>query len=172
MLLQIQIHIMKYFAIFFPNVIKSWNGLSNDLKSSASLGNFKHVTLSLIRPPCKSVFGAHDPIGLKYIFRLRVGLSPLNCHKRNHNFIDTPSSLCDCQQAPEDTIHFLLECSKFIDPRKLLISAVTKIIGIDHLSLLDDINLFLYGSPYLSQHQNQNILLSTIRFIKETDRFT
>ena len=70
----------QYMNSFFPNVIKSWNNLSDDFKSSSSLGNFKHITLNLIRPPCKSVFGTHDPIGLKYIFRLRVGLSPLNCH--------------------------------------------------------------------------------------------
>ena len=37
----------------------------------------------------KSIFGVHDPVGLRYLFQLRVRLSPLRSHKSHHNFIDT-----------------------------------------------------------------------------------
>ena len=40
------------------------------------------------------MFDIHDPTGVRYLFQLRVGLSPLRYHKKRHNFIDTPSNEC------------------------------------------------------------------------------
>ena len=34
----------------------------------------------------KGIFGIHDPVGLRYLFQLRVSLSPLRSHKFRHNF--------------------------------------------------------------------------------------
>ena len=42
-------------------------------------------------PVTKSIFGIHDPVGLRYLFQLRVGLSALRSHKFCHNFTDAPS---------------------------------------------------------------------------------
>ena len=42
-----------------------------------------------IQPKKRSVFNVHDENGIKYIFQLRVGLSSLRAHKRNHKFKDT-----------------------------------------------------------------------------------
>ena len=44
------------------------------------------IILSSSRP--KIVFGIHDPLGLRYLLQLRVGLSVLIYHKKIHNFID------------------------------------------------------------------------------------
>ena len=44
-----------------------------------------------MRPIPKSTFGIDNPLGLKCLYQLRVGLSPLNGHKKRHNFIDIPS---------------------------------------------------------------------------------
>ena len=52
------------------------------------LAKYKLKFLNLIRPPKKSIFGIHDPCGIKLLFQLRVGLSPLKGHKKNHNFLD------------------------------------------------------------------------------------
>ena len=49
----------------------------------------KKKLLSIIRPPARSIFGIHDPIGLSYLTQLRVGLSKLNFHKFKNNFKDT-----------------------------------------------------------------------------------
>ena len=87
----------QYQTSFFPDAIKSWNNLDDKLKTSSSFGSFKHNILNLIRPPRKFVFSAHVSMGVKLIFQLRVGLSPLRCHKKSHNFIDTPSDLYDCK---------------------------------------------------------------------------
>ena len=39
-----------------------------------------------MRPMYKSVFNIHDIKGLKYLFQLRMNLSPLRSHKKHHNF--------------------------------------------------------------------------------------
>ena len=94
---------------------------------------------SIIRPPKKSTFDIHDPQGIKKIFQLRLGLSPLKCHKNAHKFLDTPSEWCNCLSAPEDTNHFLLHCNIFDPSRVKLINGVQDIAK--------DSVIFLYGHP-------------------------
>ena len=74
-----------------------------------SLTSLKTHILSLIRPKIKSIFDVHDPLGLRYLFQLRVNFSPLRSHKRQHNLSDTPSETCECNLGIEDTRHFLFE---------------------------------------------------------------
>ena len=83
----------RYKNIFFPD--------ATSLKS--------HL-LSLIRPKIKSTFAIHDALGLRYLFQLRINLSPLRRHKRRHNVSDTPSETCECNLGIEDIRHFLFEC--------------------------------------------------------------
>ena len=72
----------KYKNSFFPDVIKSWNNLGPELQTALSLSNFKNKLTNLIRPNSKSIFKIHDPLGIKFLYQLRVGLSPLKCHKK------------------------------------------------------------------------------------------
>ena len=78
--------------------------------------------LSLIRPKIKSTFGIHDALGLRYLFQLRVNLSPLRSHKMRHNFCDTPEicelffnncdiihTNCDIIQVMCDIIHVMFD---------------------------------------------------------------
>ena len=57
----------------------------------------------------KSTFDVHDPLGLRYPFQLRVDLSPLRSHKRQHNFSDAPTDICECNLGIEDIRHFLFQ---------------------------------------------------------------
>ena len=72
--------------------------------------SLKSHLFSLIRPKIKSTFGIHDALGLRYLFQLRINLSPLRSHKRRHNFSDTPSETFECNLGIEDFPHFLFEC--------------------------------------------------------------
>ena len=129
--------------------------------------------LSLFRPRPKDIFSIHDPTGLHYLFQLRVELSPLKCHKKRHNFVDTPSDLCECGIASEDTSHFLFSCHLFARQRAALASSVIIILQSHNLTnLANDTKLYLYGHETLNPTENKNILLSTIRFIKSTERFS
>ena len=119
-----------------------------------------------------SVFGIHDLIGLPYVFQLRVSLSPLRNHKIRHNFEDTPSDTCSCNQGNEDTNHFLLFCPFYIMTRAKLVANVTNILQKHNLNYLgNESHLLLCGHGSLSSLENKQILLSTIRYIKVTRRF-
>ena len=72
---------------FFPNTIKLWNGLDDALKNSSSLRVFKASIIKIIRPSKKEAFNILDPTGLRLIFQLRVGLSPLLEHKKGITFM-------------------------------------------------------------------------------------
>ena len=162
----------KYMNSFFPDVTKSWNYLGSEFHNSVSLNIFKNKLINLIRPNANSIFKLHDALGIKFLYQLRVGLSPLKCHKKNHNFMDTPDDWCMCLSAPEDTQHFLLKCTLFSVQRgKLILSVNNLLASTNLLHLIDDYKLFLYGHHTLSNDTNKNILLSTILYIKDTGRF-
>ena len=83
---------------------------------------------SLIRPVAKSVFKIHDPVGLRYLFQLRLSLSPLKAHKWRYNFSDTPSGICHCSHGIEDTSHFLFSCASHAIQRAALVTVVNEIL--------------------------------------------
>ena len=127
----------------------------------------------MIRPKKKNIFGIHDPLGLRYLLQLRVGLSFLKHHKKSHNFIDTPSDICLCNHGIEDTNHFLFLCPLFAPHRAILASSVIQILqkySLNHLG--NQSHLYLYGHPTINLADNRKIILSTIKYIKESRRFS
>ena len=63
----------RYMNSFFPDTIISWNKVITHFNNVLSFGNMKEHIRSLIRPEKKSIFGIHDPSGVRYLFQLRVG---------------------------------------------------------------------------------------------------
>ena len=120
-----------------------------------------------------SIFGIHNPIGIKYIYQLRVGLSCLKAHKKSHNFKDTPDDNCLCCTGREDLTHFLLKCPLFSNQREKLLRTVNPILT--DLESFEDSNLpkiLLYGHKTLENIKNRSILKATINFILDTKRFS
>ena len=76
---------------FFPDAIVSWNIFGKHFDDVPSLNIFQDYSNTFFRPKLKSILSAHDPLGLRYPFQLRVSLSPLRRHKRRPNIIYTPS---------------------------------------------------------------------------------
>ena len=100
---------------------------------------------------------------------MRVGLSPLRNHKRCHNFTDIPSNICYCNQGIEDTSHFLFSCPAYANQRAILNVILQK----NNLyNLRNQLQLYLYGHRSINCSDNKKILLSTIRYIKGTGRFS
>ena len=128
---------------------------------------------NLFRPKCKSIFGIHDRIGIRFLFQLRVGLSPLKSHKLKHNFEDTPSDICLCGIGTEDTRHFLFSCSLYARQRAKLAATTITILTPKNLNhLANSEYLYLYGDVSLSDNENRNILKATITYLNETKRFS
>ena len=151
-----------------------WNDLGPELRGSKSLAVFKRKLLEIYRSPKKTLFNIHD-IGIKWIFQLRVGLSPLRSHKKAHNFDDTPSDICNCRITAETTCHFLLHCPNFVNPRKIFYSTVNPILRKYKTRFLEDNSLFqllLYGVKTFKFEDNQIILKATIKFISNSQGFS
>ena len=164
----------RYQNSFFPNSVNSWNGIGPELRGATSLSIFKTNILKIIRPEKKSMFSIHDSNGISWIFQLRVGLSPLKCHKKAHNFMDTPDDRCICLME-ETTQHFLLKCLIYNEQRRKLFQTLNPILITKDLHLINDKDmnrLLLYGHESLSFSVNQIIINETIKFIRETHRFT
>ena len=77
------------------------------------------------------IYDIHDPTGIKFLTRLRLGLSHLNEHKSKHNFRDCLYPLCSCSLEVESTTHFFLLCKYYNDIRKTLLDTVKEIVNKD-----------------------------------------
>ena len=98
---------------FFPKVINKWNELDKEIKGATSFFLFKASLLKTGRPHANSTYRIHDPIGIKLLMHLGLGLSHLNEHKFRHNFTACVNSLCSYSIKPETTLHFL-HCHNFL----------------------------------------------------------
>jgi len=157
---------------FFPNAIQEWNNLDPIICNSESLSIFRRRLLSFIRPASKSIFNIHDPMGLKMLTRLRLGLSHLSDYKFRHNFQDCINPLCSCSLEIETSEHFLLRCHHFSDIRTTLLNKVSSIIsGFSSLSDFSKTNKLLYGDDKLSFNDNTQLLKATINYINMSKRF-
>ena len=98
--------------------------------------------------------------------------NPLRRHKKRHNFVDTPSDKCHCNHGIGDSNHFLFSCHLFATQRVTLTTSVNAILqkyNLNHLGNND--HLYLYGHETLIIAENKLIILSTLKYIKETGRF-
>ena len=104
----------KFQYSFFPHCTNAWENLSTIITGSLSLNIFKSRYLEFFSVKPNSVYRIHNHIGLKYLTRLRVGLSHLKSHKFFHKFRDTPNKFCACDESSvESTEHYLLVCPNY-----------------------------------------------------------
>ena len=157
---------------FFPSTIIEWNNLDPNLRNSDTYRTFKNAILKFIRPSPNSVFECHNPQGIKFLTRLRLGLSHLREHKFKHSFQDSLNPLCKCGAEVESTAHFLLHCPIYNNDRSSLLSTIRnidcKLLEITDSSLT---HTLLYGNPSFDIITNSLILNATIDFILSTKRF-
>ena len=74
------------------------------LESQQASMFLKKKLLNFIRPCANSIFNIHNPLGIKLLTRLRLGLSPLHEHKLWHCLQDTLNHLCECAVDIESTM--------------------------------------------------------------------
>ena len=96
---------------FFPWSIVEWNKLDLKIRNSSYL-LVRNYLIKRIRPLAAPVYSIHNPLGLKLLTRLRLGLSHLNEHRFNHNFESCRNPLCTYSLEVEST-HFFLHSHHF-----------------------------------------------------------
>ena len=156
---------------FFPSTVTECNKLDLSIHNSTSLHIFKGRLLQFVRRLENSVFTCHNPIGIKYLTRLRLGFSHVRYHKFNHGFLDAVDPLCSCSTAIENTVHYLLHCSNFSTARNTFLNEIAivdrSIIDQDEIKI---IQTFLYRNPTYPVSDNKLILDASIKYILETKR--
>ena len=130
---------------FFPSTITEWNKLDLSIRNSISLNIFKGRLLQFVLPLENSVFTCHNPIGIKYLTRLRL----------------------------ENTVHYFLHCPNFSTARNTFLNEIAiidrSVIDQDEIKI---IQTFLYGNPTYSVNDNKLILDASIKYILETKDLT
>ena len=128
--------------------------------------------LKFIRPSANNLFKCQNPKGIKFITRLRLGLSHLCECKFKHSFQDSLNPLCSCGLGIESTAYFLLHCSMYITERPTLLSSIKNINNnLLHLCEPVLIRTLLFGSNSFDTNANTNVLNATIEYIISTKRF-
>ena len=123
---------------------------------------------ALVRPPPKRIFDILDPIVMKWLFQLRVGLSPLQSHKKNNNFSDTPCDKCHLCKRTESLEHVFLNCICFTETRRALLNSVLTLnVNFNQLNPQNKIQLLLYGDTSFSDAINKLLLISTLKFLRD-----
>ena len=162
----------RYSNSFYPYCIKAWNNLDPTIRNLPDISEFKNALQQLIRPKKRYLFGINDRVGVNLLTRLRVDFSDLKLHRFNHRF-NCGSPLCPCGQSSESTVHFFLHCQLHTDLRRVLLDSVSEIILNDVRVYPDQhmCHILLYGSQSFNSVANRMILESTIRYIKDSNRF-
>ena len=65
-----------------------------------------------------SIYNIHNPLGVKYLARLRIKFGHLKEHKFKHNFQESIDPMCSCSSGIETMIHFFLNCTNFNTQRQ------------------------------------------------------
>ena len=156
---------------FIPNVIYEWNKLDPHIRSSASYNLFRNTLLQFIMPAQKKTLNINDSVGVKLLTRLRLGFSHFHEHKFRHGFRDILNPLCPCSIEAETTAHYFLRFHFYNANRSALMNESNEIdSSFSTLNENDFMDLILYGSDKFVNKKNQNILMCTINFIKDSQR--
>ena len=170
---EIQCRTDRFRNSFFPDAIRTWNSLITHFENLPSLEILKNHLTSLFRPMPRPMFLLHDPVGVRTLFQLRLGLSSLRHHKKRHNFIDTPSDICLCNQGIENICHYFTLCPFYVTARTKLRASANAILERNNLTFpVREEHLYLYGHSSLDNNDNKKILLSSIKYISDTNRFS
>ena len=82
-----------------------------------------------------------------------------------------------CKEGSEDTRHCFLLCPFYATKRAVIKRSVNEILLKNNLNYpanfpLNELNLYLYGLSTISSSDNSLVIMATIKFIKESYRFS
>ena len=160
---------LKFRDSFFPDCSNSSYHISSFIKRSSTLNIFKKRYMTFFEMSCNPI----SPKGIKYLTRLRVGLSHQRAHKYHHNFRDTVNPFCSCDNNDiGSTEHYLLHCPTYLNIRHVLFERLRQIISLVTLiSSKYTCDLLLYGNPNYDSQTNKIIIESTIEYMILSKRF-
>ena len=149
----------QYFNSFLPSVIRDWNELPEDIKSSRSVKSFKVKLNRSVAVPY--YFLAGNRTGQVHLCRLRTDCSPLNSNLYRKNILPSPN--CSCGEI-EDAHHYFFSCPNYTEQRRLLMNKISSICE-------PSLSNILFGDPHMSDVLSLELALSVQQYIVSTKRF-
>jgi hypothetical protein len=148
---------------FFPSAARSWNELSQEIKSLPTVNAFKNRHASQLSKSNPLYYSGGRLENCMHA-RLRIKNSPLKADLFNElHVIDSP--LCPCgAQVEEDAEHFFLECPLFDVQRRDLQTNLLPYV-------INNCDYLLYGVPNISHQENLKIFTAVQAFIRDSKRF-
>ena len=133
---------------------------------------FRKRLIKFIRLKANSIFNINNPMGIKYLTRLKLGFYHLKEHKFKYNFQDSVDSLCSCGIKTESRKHFFLHCATFSIRRKTLFDKLNE-LSTDILKRNNDciVKNLLLGEQDFDNATNKTWLESANDFIIATEKF-
>ena len=101
-------------------------------------------------PTANSIFGCRNPLEVKLLIRVRLGLRHLREQKLKHSFQDTLNPPCSCGKEVETTFHFLLSCLNYSDERLIHLSKIRNVNPSNLEDTNSEITQFLYTEIRIS----------------------
>ena len=156
---------------FFPQCIKIWNSLPENLIQSENIFTFKKrikefLDKNIHRHTSTPLEHFHDGFFGSLLTQMKLKLSPLKAQLFNYNLTDNP--FCpSCGQAIETVEHYFLECASYdlIRPRLL-----TNLLRLDPSLTVDNesgiINFIVHGSSCDDKNKRVNINRELFRHVK------
>ena len=136
------------------------------IRRSDSFLSFKNPLLKIGRAAAKPTYNNHNPIDLKFLTKLRLGLSHLNEHKFKHNFQDCVNPLWSCSLKIESLSHFFVHCHYSTNIGATILDDLQSVdINIPSFSENELVNLILHGILNFNPNRNNKNLSSSISFI-------
>ena len=164
----------KFKQSFFPSTVKLWNSLQSEVRTSATLNDFK-TKIKLIYCPLNSKkrFDVSLNRWASILHtRLRLGSHALNEYLFKINC--SPSPFCHCGTGNETVEHYFLYCPRFAAQRASLFASAERMCGHYWSESNDQLKLFyiLNGFDIFNYSRNYNFFQEVQRYIISTNRFS
>ena len=143
-----------------------WETLSDHHKYRRVLQIHKIINNRLnekLPPYCREMFSGN----------VRTSFHAIKCKSYRYMNSFFPDAIASWNLFIEDASHFLFPCPSYTVQRVTLVNSVKEILlKVNLIHLEDHSKLYLYGDPCINNSSvNKTIILSTIKYIKETQRF-
>ena len=153
---------------FILNVINEWNKLDPDISSFSSYNLFSNALSKFIRPVQRKTFNFNYSVRTRLLACFRLGFSQVREQKFRHGIRDIFNLLFPCSTEAATTTYYFLLFHFYNANRCALINDLKE--SESSFSTLNEnkfINLNFFGSNKLDDKKCQNILMCTIKFIKD-----
>ena len=153
------------FEVFYQSLLKDISNIPvNELRQI--IMKLRNKCDKYTKSTKNTLFGSYNLKRIKYLTRLRVGLSHLDEHKLKNNFQDTLNPFCICGSDAENPCQFLLHCPNFLTERNTLLNKITNIeSNILYQADATITKKLLFGNPKYSNEINLQTLNASIEFI-------